>query len=38
MCRVHYMPKLRENDIGVLTLGQPALDIPPGKYMKLKDM
>jgi hypothetical protein len=31
LCRVHYTPKLREHDIGVLTLGQFMLDIPPGK-------
>ena len=30
-CRVHYTPKLREHDVGVLTLNQVVLDIPPGK-------
>jgi hypothetical protein len=32
LCRVHYTPKLREHDVGVLTLGQFMLDIPPGKF------
>jgi hypothetical protein len=30
-CRVHFTPKLREHDVGVLTLNQVVLDIPPGK-------
>lgn len=31
-CRVHYTPKLTDNDVGVLTLGQFALEIPPGEH------
>jgi hypothetical protein len=29
--RLYYTPKLRQHDMALLTLGQPQLDIPPGK-------
>lgn len=31
LCRIHYTPALRANDVGVMTLGQMQLDIPPGE-------
>jgi len=29
-CRVYYTPKLKPHDVGVLTLSQMVLEIPPG--------